>query len=161
MAEYAALKHAAAPTGDGILMFMANAALEKVTQSGEVSLKRAAKQPSCLCFYDAGVGELAGEIPLVQHELPEAVIAAYRQRTSVDHFIADAMREKLGKTHGAETVTCVFNDPDGRVLSRVELPRDAFARIEAAASKLDITLDQFFNNAIGHYIGLRTGRRAA
>jgi hypothetical protein len=98
--EYAAIERAAAPTGDGILMFMANAALEKVTQSGAVSLKRAAKQPSCLCFYDAGVGELTGEIPLVEHELPEVVIAAYRQRTSVDHFIADAIKEKLGRECG-------------------------------------------------------------
>jgi hypothetical protein len=142
-------------------MFMANAALEKVTQSGAVSLKRAAKQPSCLCFYDAGVGELAGEIPLVQHELSEVVIAAHRQRTSVDHFIADAIREKLGKTPGANTVTCVFNDPAGRELSRVDFPRNDFARIEAASSKLGITLEQFFYNAISNFIELCTHRRAA
>jgi hypothetical protein len=33
-AEYAALKRAAAPSGDGILMFMANAALEKAARPG-------------------------------------------------------------------------------------------------------------------------------
>jgi hypothetical protein len=33
-AEYAALKRAAAPSGDGILMFMANAALEQIGRLG-------------------------------------------------------------------------------------------------------------------------------
>src|ERR1017187_8087454 len=36
-AEYAALKRAAAPSGDGILMFMANAALEKIGWPGSSS----------------------------------------------------------------------------------------------------------------------------
>jgi hypothetical protein len=98
VAEYAALKRAAAPTGDGILMFMANAALEKVGESGALPVKRGAKQPSCFCFYDGGVGELAGEIPLVGRELGSVVIAACQKRITVDQFIADAIKEKLTKS---------------------------------------------------------------
>jgi hypothetical protein len=93
VAEYAALKRAAAPTGDGILMFMANAALEKVGQSGALPVKRGAKQPSCFCFYGGGVGELAGEIPLVGREFGSVVIAACQKRITVDQFIADAIKE--------------------------------------------------------------------
>jgi hypothetical protein len=96
--EYAALKRAAAPTGDGILMFMANAALEKAGQSGTLPLKRGAKQPSCFCFYDAGVGELAGEIPLIGRALRDVIPAAYRQGLTVDQFIAGAIKEKLSKS---------------------------------------------------------------
>ena len=94
-AEYAALKRAGS-AGDGILMFMANAALNKI---GAAPTNPGANHPSCLCLYDAGVRELAGEIPLVGRELPSVVIAAYRQRTSIDQFIAAAIREKLGLDH--------------------------------------------------------------
>ena len=82
-AEYAALKRAAAPSSDGILMFMANAALEKIAPSGGVTLKRAAKQPSCLSFYDGAVAQLTIHRPVkapalvrvrVQTESPEVVI---------------------------------------------------------------------------------------
>lgn len=52
-----------------------------------------------LCLYDAGVGELAGEIPLVGRELPSVVAASYRQGISVDQFIADAIREKRCRDH--------------------------------------------------------------
>jgi hypothetical protein len=55
--------------------------------------------PSCLCLYDARVGELAGEIPLVGRELYSAVVAAYRQHITIDQFIADAIREKLERAH--------------------------------------------------------------
>jgi hypothetical protein len=92
--EYAALKRAAAPGGSGVLMFMANAALEK-----------------------------AGWPP--------------------------------------KTVTCILILPDGSEVARVDFPSDVFARIEAAASKRGITLDQFFYNAIRNYIELCERRRAA
>ena len=92
--EYAALKRAAAPSGSGILMFMANVALKKI---GAAPPNPGPEHPSCLCLYEAGVGELAGEIPLVGRQLPKTVIAAFRQGVTVDQFIADAIQEKLGR----------------------------------------------------------------
>jgi hypothetical protein len=59
--------------------------------------------PSCLCLFDASVGELAGEIPLVGRELHSVVIAACRQRISVDQFLADAIKEKLHRDSGTST----------------------------------------------------------
>jgi uncharacterized protein (DUF1778 family) len=93
-AEYAMLQRAAAPTGDGIIMFMVNAALEKMAPLGE-------------------------------------------------------------------TVTCVFTLPDGSEVARVDFPREVFSRIERAAAKRGITLEQFFINAIRHYIAKYANRRAA
>jgi hypothetical protein len=52
------------------------------------------KGAGCLCMYQAG--QMAGEIPLVEHELPQATIAAVRAGLTVDQFIAQAIREKLG-----------------------------------------------------------------
>jgi hypothetical protein len=92
--EYAALKRAAAPTGDGILMFMANAALEK------------AGWP-------------------------------------------------------VKTVTCILMLPDGSEVARVDFPRQYFSRIEAAASRLGISLQQFFCNAIRNFIRSQAIARAA
>lgn len=101
-AEYAALKRTFID-GPGILMFMANAALEKsAAWSGGPGHQPPTNSgsPSCLCFFDAGVGELAGEIPLVGRELPSVAVAAYRQRITVDQFIADAIKSKLGSSPG-------------------------------------------------------------
>ena len=60
-----------------------------------------------------------------------------------------------------KTVTCVWFGPDGGEFARVEFSRPLFARIERAATALNISLQQFFDNAINRYIELRTGRRAA
>ena len=97
--EYAELKQAAAATYDGVAMFMAKAGLEKARWPAGPGPQPTtnSSSPSCLCFFDAGVGELAGQIPLVGKELSSVVVAAYRQRTTVDQFIADAIREKLSK----------------------------------------------------------------
>jgi hypothetical protein len=94
VSEYAALKQAAAPGGSGVLMFMANAALEK-----------------------------AGWPP--------------------------------------KTITCILILPDGSEVARVDFPSDVFARIEAAASKLGITLERFINDAICNFIKSQGTRRAA
>ena len=101
-AEYAELKRAAAATRDGVVMFMVRAGLEKARWPAGPGPQPTtnSRSPSCLCFFDAGVGELAGQIPLVGKELPSVVVAAYRQRTTVDQFIADAIREKLSKPVG-------------------------------------------------------------
>lgn len=93
-AEYAALKRAAGPSSSGILMFMANAALEKAGWQGK-------------------------------------------------------------------TVTCILILANGSEVARVDFPHDVFARIETAASKLGITLQQFFENAIRNYIRSQSVGRAA
>jgi hypothetical protein len=107
-AEYAALKQAAAPSGSGVLMFMANAALEKAHRPGAAPL---GGRTDCLCMYQCG--EIAGEITLVGRHLPKAVIAALRQGVTVDQFIADAIVEKLSREPDASTpkkaVTCVWD----------------------------------------------------
>ena len=102
--EYAELKRAAAPTRDGALMFMARAGLEKARWPGGSGHQPTTNSdcPSCLCLFDGGVGESAGEIPLVGKELPSVVIAAHRQRITVDQFIADAIKEKLGEQPSAQ-----------------------------------------------------------
>jgi hypothetical protein len=103
-AEFHALKRAAGDDGPGVLMFMANAALEKASPPGRAGHQPTTNSgsPSRLCFFDAGVGELAGQIPLVGKELPSVVVAAYRQRITVDQFIADAIKEKLGEQPSAQ-----------------------------------------------------------
>jgi uncharacterized protein (DUF1778 family) len=93
-AEYAALKRGAAPSGNGILMFMANAALEKAGWQGKA-------------------------------------------------------------------VTCILILANGSEVARVDFPRDIFTRIEAAASRLGITLQQFFCNAIRNHIRSQAVRRAS
>jgi hypothetical protein len=96
-AEFAVLNQAAAKTGDGVLMFMANAALEKAHRPGAAPL---GARTDCLSMYEAG--QLAGEIPLVGRQLARVVIAAYGQGVTVDQFIADAISEKLGAESSAE-----------------------------------------------------------
>ena len=103
-AEFAALKRAAEPGGAGVLMFMANAALEKAgrpSASGHQPA-RGSHTPSCLCFFDGGVVEVTAEIPLVGREIPGVVVAAARMGITVDQFIADAIRKKIGAVLTAE-----------------------------------------------------------
>ena len=119
-AEYAALKRAAAPSDDGILLYMSNAALEKINcpLPTQYLPTTAADTPSCLCLFDAGVGELAGEIPLVERELPSVVIAAYRQRVTLDQFIADAIREKLRAAPGKHAALLEHKSAPGAQAAR-------------------------------------------
>jgi hypothetical protein len=91
-AEYAALKQAAEPSGSGVLMFTANAALEKAHRLGAVVVGR---RHDCLCMYQCG--PFAGEFPLLEKLLPSATGAACHRDMTVDQFIADAISEKLGK----------------------------------------------------------------
>ena len=72
-----------------------------------------------------------------------------------------AASQSKTKTHKANaphrprpsgTVTCVWTASDGSEWERVEFPRDLFARIESCASKLGISLQQFFDNAIRNFV---------
>jgi hypothetical protein len=121
------------------------------------------KGADCLCMYQ--VGELAGEIPLVERQLPNTVIAAVRQGVTVDQFIADAIDEKLSRVAGASTpkqaVTCVFIFPDGSEVERVDFPCEVFSLIKRAAAKQGIALEQFFINAIRRYVAKCASRGGA
>ena len=81
--------------------------------------------------------------------------AASQCKTNAPNKKAPASRQV------AETVTCVWVLPDGSEFARVEFPGDLFARIKRAATKLDVTLQEFFENAILNFIELRKDRRAA
>ena len=61
----------------------------------------------------------------------------------------------------AGTVTCVWTLPDGTESARVDFERELFALIEGCASKLGITLQQLFDNAIRDFIDSQDSRRAA
>lgn len=106
-AEYAALKQAAALTGSGILMFMANAALALVGYSGRKAhhTKGISGDASGFCLYDMEVGEVVVKLPQVERELYPMLIAALGQRITVGQFISDAIKEKLAawkSTHRKE-----------------------------------------------------------
>lgn len=58
-------------------------------------------------------------------------------------------------------VTYVWYLADGSEWARVELPWALFVLIKSTARKLNITLEQFFDNAVRNYIELRAHRRAA
>jgi len=59
------------------------------------------------------------------------------------------------------TVTCVWTGPDGREVASVEFHRELFSRIERAASKMHVSLQQFFDDAIRDFTHSRENRRAA
>ena len=63
--------------------------------------------------------------------------------------------------NSAGTVTCVWFLPDGGEAFRVDFPRELFSRIKRVATKLGITLEQFFDNAISHYAAECARRSAA
>ena len=58
-------------------------------------------------------------------------------------------------------ITCVWTGSDGSEFARVEFPGELFARIELVASKLGITLEQFFDYAIRDFVRSQAVRRAA
>jgi hypothetical protein len=118
-AELAELRRAAAPTRDGVVMFMAKAGLEKARWPG-----RAGNTPS--------LHGIIGPSPA----LKEPVLL-----------------------EGA--VTFIFKAPDGRELERVDFPPDVFKRIQRAASKEGISLQEFCRTAIRHFIDSQDSRRAA
>ena len=64
-------------------------------------------------------------------------------------------------TRPAGPVTCVWIGPDGSECARVDFPPEFFSLIKRAASKLGITIQQFFDNAIRDFIKSHDGRRAA
>jgi hypothetical protein len=125
--EYAALKNAA---GNGnVLMFMANAALEKISHPGGTEGKPQTPHdsPDSLCIFDPAAGEVVSAIPLAGREIPGVVVAACRAGITVDQFIADAIREKLGREFNATTSNRV--QP-----SHQESGEDAHDRLELATS---------------------------
>jgi hypothetical protein len=70
-------------------------------------------------------------------------------------------KQELAKLRPGGTVTCVCIKSDDSEWARVEFEREEFLRIVRAASKLGITLQQLFDNAIRNSIELLEHRRAA
>ena len=132
--EYAALKRA---FGDdsSILWFMAKAALEKAFEL------------------------ISSPVPPAPQKPLEAIERNRIQRLS--DTLLDAVGHDRALRRDAGIVTCVWTGPDGREQFRTEFNRAEFARIERAVSKLGITLQQFFDDAIWHYIDSHGNRRAA
>jgi len=98
-------------------------------------------------------------MPRVKTLLHEVVVTAFQRSLSADQFIADAISEKL-----ARTVTCVWTGPDGSEFARVDFTSEIFASIKHVASKMGITLQQFFENAIREKVGrepVASSRRCA
>jgi hypothetical protein len=77
-----------------------------------------------------------------------------------DLWAAIIERDKARRL-AAGAVTCVWTGPDGREFVRVDFERELFSLIEGAASKLGITLQQLFDDAVHHYCDLLDSRRAA
>ena len=61
----------------------------------------------------------------------------------------------------AGPVTCVWIGPDGSECARVDFPPEVYSLIKRAATKLGITIQQFFDNAIRDFIKSHDGRRDA
>ena len=73
----------------------------------------------------------------------------------------DSLQQDRDRRLAAGTVTCVWTGPDGREFARVDFERELFSLIKGAASKLGITLQQFFDDAVHHYCDSLDSRRAA
>jgi hypothetical protein len=58
-------------------------------------------------------------------------------------------------------VICVWILSDGSEWARVGFPREVFSRIERAASKLKINLEEFFDNAIHSYVAAHEAKGGA
>ena len=71
------------------------------------------------------------------------------------------IRQEIAKFPPPTMVTCIWFAPDGRELARVDFEPELFSLIKRTASKLGITLQQLFDNAIRHYTASRKVRRAA
>jgi hypothetical protein len=74
--------------------------------------------PRCLCIFDSAVGESVCEIPIAGKELPSVVIAGYRQGITIDQFIADAIKEKLGEKPNAQVSTRAQEQDDLDICER-------------------------------------------
>jgi hypothetical protein len=88
------------------------------------------------------------------------VLTGRPYRAALDR-IGVLCEQEMARLHPAGTVTCVWTAPNGREWARVEFEGELFARIEIAASRLGITLQHFFDDAILHYCDSRDERRAA
>jgi hypothetical protein len=110
-----------------------------------------------------------GPTPLIRREGSRWKLTGAGLREHAELLIADlssqraaerdAIRRDRARRLAAGTVTCVWTDPDGSEVARVDFERELFSLIERAASKLRITLQQFFDNAIRNHIrSLKVGR---
>lgn len=83
------------------------------------------------------------------------------QTKALSDELLDAIEHDNALRLRAGIVTCVWTGPDRQEVARVDFPREVFSRIEAICIDRRITLQQFCDEAILHYIELRKDRRAA
>jgi hypothetical protein len=112
-----------------------------------------------------------GPNPLIRRDGSRWKLTEAGKKEHMELFIADCSSRRAAERHAiqqdqarrlaAGTVTCVWTCPDGSEWARVEFERELFSRIEYAASKLGVTLQQFFEKAIRHHIDSHHDRRAA
>jgi len=113
-----------------------------------------------LALFEAGNDMAAVEsIDLSKAEYAALKRAAATAGSSVLMFMANAALEQSGRN--AMTVTCKFLFKDGSEFASVDFPGYLFALIERCCSKQGITLAQFCDNAIRHYIKPLAVKRAA
>src|ERR1039457_995406 len=99
-AEYAALKRAAGPGGDGILMFMANAALERAVWPSSSNPSKGGLTAACQ-FPDGNVTNV--EFDLEKRRRIEASLK--RSGMTFDHFMQRAVEHFVGCSEFASTLS--------------------------------------------------------
>jgi hypothetical protein len=115
--------------------------------------------PSIGLFTERDGGIAEESIDLSEAEYATLKQSAFIAGSEVLMFMANAALEKAGWP--PKNITCRFIGTDGNELAVVDFPYDVFARIEAAASKLGITLERFINQAISNLIRSQKNWRAA
>ena len=76
-------------------------------------------------------------------------------------LFTEGVAQERAERLAAGTVTCVWTRPDGSEFARVDFERELWSRIKRAASEMDITLQQLFDNAVHDYCVSEHNRRAA
>jgi hypothetical protein len=115
--------------------------------------------PTCIALFPEGDGLSEEIVDLSKAEYAALNRAAAPSGSGVLMFMANAALEKAGWPGGI--ITCILILPDGAEVARVDFPRSVLVQIDHAASKLGISLGQFFVNAIQHFIDSQGNRRAA
>ena len=145
-AEYAALKRAAGPGGDGILMFMANAALERAGWPSSSNPSKGGLTAACQ-FPDGNVTNI--EFDLEKRRRIE--VALKRSGMTFDHFMQRAVEHFVGCSEFASTLSTdqfievLSKEPRSRTGRSSQL--DLEDSINQAIAFLDLLADRYTRQA--------------
>jgi hypothetical protein len=145
-AEYAALKRAAVPSGAGILMFMANAALEKAGWPGSSNPSKGGLTAACQ-FPGGNVTNI--EFDLEKRRRIEAALK--RSGMTFDHFMQRAVEHFVGCSEFASTlptdqiIRVLCNQTRSRTGRSPQL--DLEDSINQAIAFLDLLADRYTRQA--------------